>query len=591
MREPARSASARNVSAGSRGAVHAVTKRSQRATIRSRSRSSTRASLQSPCGLRDPRDPRRAGAGPRDRRDHHADLPDVDVRPGRGRRAQGLRLLARREPHTARPPGGSRLARVSRARRRLLLRARRDDDPLPSPEPRRPGRPDRRRLRRRLPDDVSGLRAEGLPVRLPAGRGVPQPRRPPRRLDADGVDRDAVEPPAQHRRHPRRGRGRARGGSAPRRRQHVRDPVPAATARARRRRRRPLDDEVPRRSLRRRRRLRCDERPDGGRAPALPPEVARRRARPVRLLARAARDQDARAADAAALPERDGGGGGARAPLARRARLLPRPADAPRPRDRSAPDARLRRHGLVPRGVAGGGRGDRRPDTALPARGVARRRREPDRGAGADDARGDGRRAVRGAAEPRPPLGGNRVGRGPRGRPRERARRGGCALSLMSGEAVVFVEIPSGSRNNYEWDDELGGIVLDRRLFTAMTYPADYGYVEGTLAEDGDPLDALVLVSDPTFPGCRIRVRTIGVFHMEDEKGPDEKLLSVPLGDPAFERIRDIHDVANELRDEIEHFFQRYKDLEPSKRTETRGWGNRDEAERILSAARDRQAG
>ena len=115
--------------------------------------------------------------------------------------------------------------------------------------------------------------------------------------------------------------------------------------------------------------------------------------------------------------------------------------------------------------------------------------------------------------------------------------------------------------------------MLDRRLFTAMTYPADYGYVEGTLAEDGDPLDALVLVSDPTFPGCRIRVRTIGVFHMTDEKGPDEKLLCVPLGDPAFERIRDIHDVAAELRDEIEHFFQRYKDLEPSKKTETRRLG------------------
>jgi inorganic pyrophosphatase len=87
-------------------------------------------------------------------------------------------------------------------------------------------------------------------------------------------------------------------------------------------------------------------------------------------------------------------------------------------------------------------------------------------------------------------------------------------------DAVVFVEIPSGSRNKYEYDPELGGIVLDRRLFTAMTYPADYGYVEGTLADDGDPLDALVLVSDPTFPGCRIRVRPIGVFHMSDEKGP-----------------------------------------------------------------------
>jgi inorganic pyrophosphatase len=161
----------------------------------------------------------------------------------------------------------------------------------------------------------------------------------------------------------------------------------------------------------------------------------------------------------------------------------------------------------------------------------------------------------------------------------------------MPGEPVVFVEIPAGSRNKYEFDQELGGIVLDRRLFTSMTYPADYGYVEGTLAEDGDPIDALVLVSDPTFPCCRIRVRTIGVFHMKDEKGPDEKLLCVPRGDPAFERIKDIHDVAGELRDEIEHFFQRYKDLEPSKQTETRGWGNRSEAETILAAARQRKDG
>jgi len=156
---------------------------------------------------------------------------------------------------------------------------------------------------------------------------------------------------------------------------------------------------------------------------------------------------------------------------------------------------------------------------------------------------------------------------------------------------VVFVEIPSGSRNKYEWDDELGGLVLDRRLFTSMTYPADYGYVEGTLAEDDDPLDALVLVSDPTFPGCRIRVRPIGVFHMSDEKGPDEKMLCVPLGDPSFERLRDIDDVSVELRDEIEHFFQRYKDLEPAKKTETRGWGNRAEAEAIVAEARRRASG
>jgi len=153
-------------------------------------------------------------------------------------------------------------------------------------------------------------------------------------------------------------------------------------------------------------------------------------------------------------------------------------------------------------------------------------------------------------------------------------------------EAIVFVEIPMGSRNKYEWSDELGGVVLDRRLFTSMTYPADYGFVEGTLGEDGDPLDALVLVAEPTFPGCRIRVRPIGVFHMSDEKGPDEKVLCVPVGDPSFERVTDIFDVISEVRDEIEHFFQRYKDLEPSKRTDTRGWGNRAEAAEILDAAR-----
>jgi inorganic pyrophosphatase len=158
----------------------------------------------------------------------------------------------------------------------------------------------------------------------------------------------------------------------------------------------------------------------------------------------------------------------------------------------------------------------------------------------------------------------------------------------VTDDPVVFVEIPSGSRNKYEYDEELGGIVLDRRLFTAMTYPGDYGFVEGTLGDDGDPLDALVLVSDPTFPGCRIRVRLIGVFHMSDEKGPDEKLLCVPLADPFYSNVHDIHDVNPELRDEIEHFFQRYKDLEPSKRTETRGWGNRAEADAILRSARAR---
>jgi inorganic pyrophosphatase len=155
-------------------------------------------------------------------------------------------------------------------------------------------------------------------------------------------------------------------------------------------------------------------------------------------------------------------------------------------------------------------------------------------------------------------------------------------------EAVVFVEIPSGSRNKYEYDKELGGIVLDRRLFTAMAYPADYGFVEGTLGEDGDPVDALVLVSDPTFPGCRIRVRAVGVFHMEDEKGPDEKLICVPLEDPMWSSITDIHDVPPQLRNEIEHFFQVYKDLDSGRHTETRGFGNRSEAQDVIVACRAR---
>jgi inorganic pyrophosphatase len=156
-------------------------------------------------------------------------------------------------------------------------------------------------------------------------------------------------------------------------------------------------------------------------------------------------------------------------------------------------------------------------------------------------------------------------------------------------DVVVFVEIPSGSRNKYEWDTELGAIVLDRRLFTSMSYPADYGFIEGTLAEDGDPLDALVLVTEPTFPGCRVRVRTVGVFHMTDEKGPDEKVLCVPIKDPAWSRVTDIHDVPPELRNEIEHFFQVYKDLERHK-TETRGFGNRSEAEDRIAEARARLA-
>ena len=122
---------------------------------------------------------------------------------------------------------------------------------------------------------------------------------------------------------------------------------------------------------------------------------------------------------------------------------------------------------------------------------------------------------------------------------------------------------------------------------SAVFYNFDYGFIEGTLGEDGDPLDALVLVGEPTFPGCRIRARVVGVFHMTDEKGPDEKVILVPLKDPAWMRVHDVHDIPPEYRDEIEHFFQVYKDLE-EKKTETRGFGNRAEAEEIIDSSRER---
>jgi inorganic pyrophosphatase len=159
----------------------------------------------------------------------------------------------------------------------------------------------------------------------------------------------------------------------------------------------------------------------------------------------------------------------------------------------------------------------------------------------------------------------------------------------VSDHVVVFVEVPSGSRNKYELDEELGAIVLDRRLFTSMAYPADYGFIEGTLGGDGDPLDALVFVGEPTFPGCRIQVRPVGVFVMRDAKGMDEKVLCVPLRDPAWSHVRDLTDLLPTLLAEIEHFFAVYKDLEDEV-TETDGFRDRDTALTIIHEARERAA-
>lgn len=154
-------------------------------------------------------------------------------------------------------------------------------------------------------------------------------------------------------------------------------------------------------------------------------------------------------------------------------------------------------------------------------------------------------------------------------------------------DVMVQVEIPAGSRNKYEMDEETGRIMLDRMLFTAMRYPADYGYIEETLAEDGDPLDALVLVGEPTFPGCWIRCRPIAVFHMSDEKGSDEKVILVPLKDPQWSGVQDITDVNPNLLNEIEHFFTVYKDLEAGE-THVRGYGDRGEALQIIHECRVR---
>jgi len=143
----------------------------------------------------------------------------------------------------------------------------------------------------------------------------------------------------------------------------------------------------------------------------------------------------------------------------------------------------------------------------------------------------------------------------------------------------IVVEIPKGSRNKYEIDHETGAVWLDRLLFTATIYPADYGFVPNTLSEDGDPLDVLVLLDEPTFPGCHIKARAIGVFWMTDEAGRDAKVLCVPATDPRWTDTNDLQDVPLYLRNEIEHFFEVYKDLEPGKGVHIDGWQGRDAAQ------------
>jgi inorganic pyrophosphatase len=154
----------------------------------------------------------------------------------------------------------------------------------------------------------------------------------------------------------------------------------------------------------------------------------------------------------------------------------------------------------------------------------------------------------------------------------------------------VIVEIPKGSRNKYEYDFALDRIRLERMLFTATGYPSDYGFVPNTLAEDGDPIDALVLLQEPTFPGCLVRARVIAVFWMRDQDVPDAKLLCVPATDPRHTHLQDLGDVPMHQISEIWHFFQIYEALEPGKSSETRNWERRKEAVQALEDAQRRFA-
>jgi inorganic pyrophosphatase len=155
-------------------------------------------------------------------------------------------------------------------------------------------------------------------------------------------------------------------------------------------------------------------------------------------------------------------------------------------------------------------------------------------------------------------------------------------------ELTCVVEIPKGSRNKYEYDVRLGAIKLDRFVSASVVYPTDYGYVVDTLAPDGDPLDVLVCVSEPTFPGCIVIAKPIGLLRMEDEKGPDDHVVAVPCGDPGWSDLDDIAQLPTQLSAEIAHFFSVYKDLDPTRCSSVRGWDSRTRAVETIEHARAR---
>ncbi len=155
----------------------------------------------------------------------------------------------------------------------------------------------------------------------------------------------------------------------------------------------------------------------------------------------------------------------------------------------------------------------------------------------------------------------------------------------------MTVEIPRGTKNKYEMDHNSGRIRLDRTLFTSTQYPYDYGFIEGTLGEDGDPLDAMVILPESTFPGCLVECRAIAMFQMQDEMGGDDKVLCIPTADSRRDYMADLDDIPEFMLLEIEHFFTVYKDLEPGKSVEGATWVGRAEAEKEVLASLERAKG
>ena len=157
------------------------------------------------------------------------------------------------------------------------------------------------------------------------------------------------------------------------------------------------------------------------------------------------------------------------------------------------------------------------------------------------------------------------------------------------GWVEVIIEIPRGSRNKYEFDHDRGIFRLDRVLYSSVHYPTDYGFIEHTLSGDGDPLDVLLVVEEPTFPGCHVRARPVGALTMVDEKGVDEKILAVPVDDPRFAGVHVLQDLPAHWQREIATFFRTYKELQ-GLHTDVRDWSGAEEAWHLIAEYQDRFA-